>query len=299
MIFRSAFWAEQKIHRNVERDHRHISRIIGHCWNKMSEEEKDVWRRKADQEKMEHELKHPGYRFSPTARTKKPVKRKVKRNGAGDLLRCEKVAELLLSGKAGEDLEEAVKSLGPPVDEELMVLASPICETSISSMPSKSDEPPFRSPLLAPASVQNSTTRHLCSPELSPAGDAFLRYSPPSSPQTSSPDQFPEYRAHIMAANQTPPSKSVLFQAPVVPPLAYSVYNVQAAACDPARQSFDLNLDPIQYVHPLAPRSPTSPYYETFAPFDRTTVPPLPAPASLANVMAEPVEWNATYAFSR
>lgn len=111
MIFRSEFWAGEKISSSVERDHRHISRIIGHCWNQLSEAEKDVWRRKAEREKVEHNLRYPGYRFSPTVRTKKAVKRKVKRNGKEDLLRCQQVAALILAGKEGEELDTAIQSL--------------------------------------------------------------------------------------------------------------------------------------------------------------------------------------------
>jgi len=111
MIFRSEFCAEEKISRSVERDHRHISRIIGYYWNKMTEAEKDVWRRKAEQEKMDHLRKYPGYRFTPTVRTKRPAKRNVKRNGAEDLMRCQLLADLLILGKEGNELENAARSL--------------------------------------------------------------------------------------------------------------------------------------------------------------------------------------------
>ncbi|KAF8746216.1 hypothetical protein AX14_000017 [Amanita brunnescens Koide BX004] len=111
MIFRSEFCAGEKISRSVERDHRHISRIIGYYWNKLPESEKDVWRRKAEQEKSEHLRKYPGYRFTPTVRAKRPVKRNVKRNGADDLLRCQILADFLMLGKEGKDLEDAAKTL--------------------------------------------------------------------------------------------------------------------------------------------------------------------------------------------
>lgn len=115
MIFRSEFWAGDKISRTVEHDHRHISRIIGHCWNQLPESEKDKWRQKAEQEKLDHILKYPGYRFSPSVRTKKAVKRKVKRNSAEELLRCKQVAELLLAGKQGVELDSAVMSMKSPL----------------------------------------------------------------------------------------------------------------------------------------------------------------------------------------
>ena len=111
MIYRSTVWAQQKIPTGIEHDHRHISRIIGHCWNNLPEEEKGIWRAKAEEEKQEHLRKYPGYRYSPIARTNKPIKRNVNRNGEKDKQRCKKVAELLLSGAEGSALENAMKGL--------------------------------------------------------------------------------------------------------------------------------------------------------------------------------------------
>jgi len=111
MIYRSTVWAQQKIPVGIERDHRHISRIIGHCWNSLPDEEKQIWRAKAEEEKQEHLRKYPGYRYSPITRTNKPIKRNVNRNGEKDRRRCKKVAELLLSGTEGPALENAVKEL--------------------------------------------------------------------------------------------------------------------------------------------------------------------------------------------
>ena len=111
MIYRSTVWAQQKIPTGIERDHRHISRIIGHCWNSLPEEEKRIWRARAEEEKQEHLRKYPGYRYSPVTRTNKPIKRNVNRNSEKDKQRCKKVAELLLSGTEGSSLENAVKEL--------------------------------------------------------------------------------------------------------------------------------------------------------------------------------------------
>lgn len=111
IIYRSTVWAQRKIPIGIERDHRHISRIIGHCWNSLPEEEKRTWKVRAEEEKREHLRKYPGYRYSPNTRTKKPVKRKVNRNGEKDKQRCKKVAELLLLGAEGSALENAVKEL--------------------------------------------------------------------------------------------------------------------------------------------------------------------------------------------
>ena len=111
MIYRSTVWAQQKIPTGIERDHRHISRIIGHCWNSLPEEEKRIWRATAEEEKQEHSRKYPGYRYSPVTRKDKPAKRNVNRNGEKDKQRCKKVAELLLAGTEGPALEYAVREL--------------------------------------------------------------------------------------------------------------------------------------------------------------------------------------------
>lgn len=163
MLFRSAFAAAQKIGTNIERDNRHITRIIAHCWNRLSESEKQVWRNKAAAEKAVHAMKYPNYRFHPVLRAKKPIKRKVQRNGTEDKRRCEQVAELLLAGKHGEELEVAVKE----IDDTMKVTTSTSSLDSRSGSASKGTQPcevdfggceiqPFRSPLLPPTTRSTS-----------------------------------------------------------------------------------------------------------------------------------------------
>ncbi|KAG6852520.1 hypothetical protein C0991_011267 [Blastosporella zonata] len=157
MIFRSEFWAEAKISKTVEHDHRHISRIIGHCWNQLTEEEKTVWRRRAEQEKIEHGIKYPGYRFTPNVRTKQVIKRKVKRNGEDEMLRCKKVAELLLAGKAGKELDHAVKSIDQSLGRQ-----SPTSETNqaLGAISNQPEHPVFRSPPLTPGKPKATVQPH-------------------------------------------------------------------------------------------------------------------------------------------
>jgi hypothetical protein len=158
MLFRSAFAAAQKIGTNIERDNRHITRIIAHCWNRLSESEKQVWRNKAATEKAVHAMKYPNYRFHPVLRAKKPTKRKVQRNGKEDKRRCEQVAELLLAGKHGEELEVAVKE----IDDTMKTITSTSSSDPRSGSAPRGIQPPcegdfdgceiqpFRSPLLPP-----------------------------------------------------------------------------------------------------------------------------------------------------
>ena len=89
-------------------------------------------------------------------RLKKPIKRNVKRNGKEELLRCKKVAELLLAGKAGEELNSAVKTLSSTKEEikdtadSCLTSTEPVCLESNSSESDPKDVPVFRSPLLPP-----------------------------------------------------------------------------------------------------------------------------------------------------
>lgn len=176
MLFRSAFAAAQKIRTTVEHDNRHITRIIAHCWNRLSDADKRVWREKAAAEKALHAQKYPNYRFSPIGRATKPIKRNVRRNGIEDKKRCEKVADLLLAGKSGEELEDAVKqidmSLKTEVSDHAGNDASLDAEESSAndhdwrsqfSDSEDSNIPPFRSPLLPPIEpVISAPVFHLC-----------------------------------------------------------------------------------------------------------------------------------------
>lgn len=188
MLFRSAFAAAQKIGTNIEHDNRHITRIIAHCWNRLSESEKQVWRNKAATEKAVHAMKYPNYRFHPVLRAKKPTKRKVQRNGTEDKRRCEQVAELLLAGKHGEELEVAVKE----IDDTMKVTTSTSSPDSRSGSASKGTQSsegdfdeceiqPFRSPLLPP------TTRST-SPSIYDLTGA-TQFCPPTVPKCHSSEQ--------------------------------------------------------------------------------------------------------------
>jgi HMG (high mobility group) box len=177
MIFRNEFWAEAKISRSVEHDHRHISRIIGHCWNQLPDAEKNKWRQKAEQEKLEHIMKYPGYRFTPNARTKKVIKRKVKRNGEEELLRCKQVAELLLAGKHGVELDSAVKSMKSPPEGTALKETGPSTSGELQHESESSagdvsafdhfDIPVFRSPLLPPAEMSMNISPTYQTPSVS------------------------------------------------------------------------------------------------------------------------------------
>lgn len=188
MIYRSSFWSQQKIPTGIERDHRHISRIIGHCWNNLPEEEKSIWRARAEEEKQEHSTKYPGYRYTPVTRADKPIKRKVNRNGEKDKQRCKKVAELLLAGAEGSVLESAVKELdagteGYPLISIQNPSASPTSSQSpttplFSSKPLHLDEGQYSSQLVS--SPQSSPSHEIPTFSLSMLASPEVRFGIPT-----------------------------------------------------------------------------------------------------------------------
>ncbi|KAH9486699.1 Repressor ROX1 [Psilocybe cubensis] len=195
MLYRSDFLASDRISRSVEHDNRHISRIIGHCWQNLSKEEKLVWHQRAELEKIEHAKKHPGYKFSPVPRTKKPLKRKGKRNSEKDIERCKNVAELILAGKEGDELVAALKQLELENGEEHNQDGSETPGLSYASYPpEESRAPVFLNPLRPPNARDErvqSTNVSVPQPYCSFANDQGHRHqyypSPPESPVSPNP----------------------------------------------------------------------------------------------------------------
>ncbi|THU89403.1 hypothetical protein K435DRAFT_729210 [Dendrothele bispora CBS 962.96] len=65
MLYRSYFWSTQK-DTISERDHRQISRLTGVLWNKLPEDQKEVFRKEAEAVKKEHMAKFPDYKYAPS-----------------------------------------------------------------------------------------------------------------------------------------------------------------------------------------------------------------------------------------
>jgi hypothetical protein len=118
-------------------------------------------------------MNNPDYKFVPVARANRPAKRNVKRNGTDELNRCRRVAELLLQGKQGDELETAVKIIDgtgagtpcrQPAEATPNLPAQP-AETSSEffDWPTAAEisdgctVPAFRSPLLPPQTVLPSS----------------------------------------------------------------------------------------------------------------------------------------------
>ncbi|KAK0208045.1 hypothetical protein DFS33DRAFT_1300882 [Desarmillaria ectypa] len=112
-IFRKDVVDKKMIPKDTEHDSRHLSRIIGELWKKLSPEEKEYYYRRADDEKIKHRGLYPNYSYQPKKRTTPPKKRNTKRNSPADITRSKDIAHLLSAGKTGSDLEDAVRKMSP------------------------------------------------------------------------------------------------------------------------------------------------------------------------------------------
>lgn len=111
ILFRSSFIKSQHVSTEVETNHSTLSKIIGLTWQNLPNEERQVWHAKAKAALDDHKRRFPSYAFRPAHTRGKggTEKRKVREVGLKDTKRCEKIAELLVEGKKGEDLDAAIQ----------------------------------------------------------------------------------------------------------------------------------------------------------------------------------------------
>jgi hypothetical protein len=110
ILFRSAFIKGNHVSSEVETNHSTLSKIIGIAWKRLPDGERQFWHSKAKEALDEHKRKFPQYSFRPNqGRGKGNEKRKVREVGPKDDKRCAKIAELLVEGKKGQDLNAAVQ----------------------------------------------------------------------------------------------------------------------------------------------------------------------------------------------
>ena len=146
MLFRADFVRQKHVPGSIETNHGSLSKIIGaflalcvafvsigsdltfslgQCWRQLPFDEKRFWEVKARAEKAKHKAMYPLYRFRPVHKKKQGAaddvapplddpanKRKEKQpTTEEDERRCDAVAQLLLEGKKGEELAQAVRNL--------------------------------------------------------------------------------------------------------------------------------------------------------------------------------------------
>jgi transcription factor SOX7/8/10/18 (SOX group E/F) len=136
MLFRADFVRMKHVPGSVETTHGSLSKIIGNCWRQLPLEEKRVWEIKAKHAKAEHKARYPGYRFRPVHNKAKRAERAAAAaakppTSPEEDLRCEAVAALLLQGKKGQDLTDAVRALDdshPPASAAVTPSTAPSFE---------------------------------------------------------------------------------------------------------------------------------------------------------------------------
>ncbi|KAF9234752.1 hypothetical protein BU15DRAFT_78754 [Melanogaster broomeanus] len=211
ILFRSSFIKSQHVSTEVETNHSTLSKIIGLTWQNMPHDERQIWHAKAKKALEEHRKKWPQYAFRPShAKVKGGTeKRKVREVEPKDMKRCAKIAELLVEGKKGIELDEAIqefdrthvpevvtrfetpvtarayrRSSSAPMDDAQSKKPSPSFFTSTRRKRSTSSQPSLKSTEQLQAPTLASS--HSC-PDLSGSYSEFLpspeySFSPKSQP---------------------------------------------------------------------------------------------------------------------
>lgn len=168
ILFRSSFIKSQHVSTGVETNHSTLSKIIGLTWQNMPHDERQIWHAKAKKALEDHRRKWPQYAFRPSHTKAKggTEKRKVREVEPKDMKRCAKIAELLVEGKKGQELEHAIQEFDRThVPEVVTRFEAPITARAYrrsSSAPIDNPETkkPFLSSSPAPRRVVRSTSSH-------------------------------------------------------------------------------------------------------------------------------------------
>ncbi|KIM41292.1 hypothetical protein M413DRAFT_445326 [Hebeloma cylindrosporum] len=180
ILFRSAFIKSRHVSTGVETNHSTLSKIIGITWQNLPEEERQKWHSRAKVAQDEHKRKFPQYTFRPVHKAKGPAAERKRQREVGpkDQKRCAKIAELLVCGKKGQELEEAIQEFDKHhVPEIVTRFETPITANTFSSsgceqrsFPSTSSRKGSASPKPRNISRQSSSSH---SPSPYPASEAL------------------------------------------------------------------------------------------------------------------------------
>ncbi|THH31658.1 hypothetical protein EUX98_g2542 [Antrodiella citrinella] len=120
IIFRSAFWNEEKKKTSCVKDHRVISKMAGEAWRNLTVAEQSPYRKIAYEVKRRHQEEFPDYRYAPIHRRTSPSSREYVSKDQ-DEVRCKAIAEFIMEGLKGPQLAAAIQQL----DEGSMLLPAP------------------------------------------------------------------------------------------------------------------------------------------------------------------------------
>ncbi|KAF7330478.1 Phosphoacetylglucosamine mutase [Mycena venus] len=289
ILFRSSFIKSQSVSTEVETNHSTLSKIIGMTWKNLPPEERRVWHAKAMDAVAEHKRNFPSYAFRPKHPRGKKVdpdgpsvkpKRKV-REVYQDPQRCKKIAELLVEGKKGAELDRAIQEFDKHhVPEIVTRFEAPITARA------------YRRSSSVPAPNSDDSRGFLSSSPASPASNSRRRRSSSVGAETRASQEHIERQkarsasifidtdsASTSDGQVTPPSfDSFSFQSKQEPDLdsfdfsSFSFSNVTSPApsfgCDPLMIPLSpcSPLESTTFDHKLEPSSPTT--YTPVEPMD-------------------------------
>lgn len=101
IIFRSHTVSQKLIPKEVENDHRNISRIIAHMWKSLDPADRAYYEEIAREEKERHKKLFPNYRYQPTTRRGDVKQRNVKKLENGEE-ECQEIADIILKAQGKE-----------------------------------------------------------------------------------------------------------------------------------------------------------------------------------------------------
>ncbi|KAH9848724.1 hypothetical protein C2E23DRAFT_738743 [Lenzites betulinus] len=194
ILFRSAFIKSQHVSSEVETNHSTLSKIIGITWQNLPHEERQVWHAKAKAALEDHRRKFPQYAFRPLhTKGRAPAeKRKVREVEPKDLKRCAKIAELLVEGKKGRELDEAIQEFDRHhVPEIVTRFEAPITARHYrrsSSAPVPEANAPFLSAEPSTPSSRKAKRSTSSQPEVPHSPTDECATSPPASPSATEAD---------------------------------------------------------------------------------------------------------------
>ncbi|KAI0942044.1 hypothetical protein AcV7_002579 [Taiwanofungus camphoratus] len=213
ILFRSSFIKNQHVSSEVETNHSTLSKIIGLTWQNLPHEERQIWHAKAKAALEEHKRKWPEYAFRPLHTKGKggAEKRKVREVGPKDLKRCAKIAELLVEGKKGAELDVAIQEFDRHHVPEIVTRfetpitartyrrssSAPVPDTEHSKLPTFLSETPstpsckIRASSSQPESPYTLPSSECYSPSVDFESDCKSFHSTPSSALSPSSDAYP------------------------------------------------------------------------------------------------------------
>lgn len=183
----------------------------------MPAKQRKRWEQKAAEAKAAHKKQYPDYRYTPVHR-KGPSRKKAKKEQKKDDARCEELAQLLLGGAKGAELEERVKKLdesNPDSYQTTLSFTSPAEQQSqqftfVQGFPAAghSIQVPSAPTMYLPHHYNpNQPRRHSSAP---PADNAFLDGGHSSSSTASTPRTTSRDLSLHTEADLTSPTDSLI-----------------------------------------------------------------------------------------